>query len=87
MGNRPIKKWRSGNFEAAIWLNEKKVGDITTEFKTASLSRSWKKKEDDTWRRDVIHFRRMDLPKMITLLTKVQEELYLVSDHKEEEDE
>ncbi|MDD5178342.1 MAG: hypothetical protein PHT54_03635 [Candidatus Nanoarchaeia archaeon] len=83
MVNKPIKKWSSGNFEVAIWLNQKDKNGDKVEFKTASLSRSWKKKDDDTWRNDVVNLRRVDIPKAILLLQKAQEELYL--NDKEEE--
>lgn len=86
MANRPIKKWRSGNFEVAIWLNERVSGDAKVEFKTASLTRNWKRKDEDTWRSDVINLRRMDIPKALILLQKAQEELYLSEDSKREDD-
>lgn len=87
MANRPIKKYRSGNMEVAIWLNTKEQDGIKTEFKTASLSRSWKKKDDDVWRSDVVNLRRMDIPKAIVLLQKIQEDLFLADDKKDEEEE
>jgi len=87
MANRPIKKWRSGNMEAAIWLNERENNGQKIEFKTASLSRNWKKKDEDVWRSDVINLRRMDIPKAMVLLQKIQEELYLTHDEKDEEPE
>jgi hypothetical protein len=83
MVNKPIKKWSSGNFEVAIWLNQKDKNGDKVEFKTASLSRSWKKKEDDTWRNDVVNLRRGDIPKAILLLQKAQEELYLNNQEEE----
>jgi len=89
MANRPIKKWRSGNLEVAIWLNERINNDTKVEFKTLSLTRNWKKKDDDVWRSDVMNLRRMDIPKVMVLLQKAQEELFLTSqeheDKKEEE--
>ena len=84
MANRPIKKWRSGNMEVAIWLNERVSGDQKMEFKTASLTRSWKKKDEDQWRSDVVNLRRMDIPKALVLLQKAQEELYLAEEEKKE---
>ncbi len=87
MANRPIKKWRSGNMEAAIWLNERKNDGDKIQFKTASLTRNWKKKDEDIWRSDVINLRRMDVPKAIVLLQKIQEELYLSSEEVQEEKE
>jgi len=85
MGNRPIKKWRSANFEAAVWLNKKSTDNGEIEFKTVSLSRSYKKKDEDIWRSEVINFRRLDLPKLYTLLNKIQEELFLNKEEVKEE--
>ena len=78
MGNLPIKKFRSGNIEAAIWSNEKKFNNGLVEFKTVSLSRSYKKKDENMWRSDQISsLRRNDLQKVIIVLQKAQEELLL----------
>ncbi|MDD5253845.1 MAG: hypothetical protein PHG05_01935 [Candidatus Nanoarchaeia archaeon] len=77
MVNRPIKKWSSGNFDVAVWLNQKEKNGDKVEFKTVSLSRRWKKKDEDVWRNDVVNLRRGDIPKAILLLQKAQEELYL----------
>ena len=86
MVNRPVKKIRSGNIEAAIWLNEKDMGDgSVVGFKTISLSRSWKKKDEDIWRNDVVHLRRNDLQKVIMVLQKAQEDLLLSEEHQEKE--
>ena len=85
--NRPIKKFKAGNIEAAIWSNEKEFNGGLTEFKTISLSRSYKKKDEDIWRSDVMHLRRNDLQKVILLLQKTQEELLLNQEQKEEEGE
>ncbi len=87
MVNRPVKKYKSGNIEAAIWLNEKDMGDGSiVGFKTISLSRSWKKKDEDIWRSDVVHLRRNDIQKAIIVLQKAQEELLLFDEHAEKED-
>jgi hypothetical protein len=87
MANRPIKKWRSGNVEAAIWLNEKEKNGTKIEFKTLSLTRNWKKKDDNVWRSDVLNLRRMDIPKIMILLQKAQEELFLAEEPREKEKE
>ncbi len=73
----PIKKWRAGNIEIAVWLNKREVDGVEVEFKTLSLSRSYKKRGEDTWRNDVINLRRGDIPKMLVVLQKAQEELLL----------
>ncbi len=78
----PINKWRSGNIEVAVWLNKKDIEGDTVEFKSVSLSRSYKKKGEDTWRNDVINLRRNDLQKVIIVLQKAQENLLLSDDKK-----
>ena len=75
--NRPIKKWRSSNFEIALWSNERDINGTMVEFKTLSLSRSFKKKNEDIWRSEVVNLRRMDLPKVLTLLNEATKELFL----------
>src|SRR3989338_3147949 len=77
MNNRPIKKWQSGNVQAAIFENEKESNTGVVTYKTLSLSRSYKKKDEDMWRNEVIHLRRSDIPKVILVLEKAQEELLL----------
>ena len=86
MVNRPIKKFRSGNIETAIWSNEKEFNGGLVEFKTISLSRSYKKKGEDIYRSDVINLRRNDIQKVILVLQKAQEELLLNQEQKEEEE-
>jgi len=85
MGNQPIKKWRSGNISGAIWFNEREINGEKRGFKTATLRRSWKK-EGDVWRDETINLRRHDIPKLMTILSKIQEELFL-SQEEEDEDE
>ncbi len=76
MENRPIKKFRAGGIEAAIWSNKKVKNDKEEiEFKTVSISRSWKKA--DQWHSSVVHLRRNDLQKAILVLQKAQESLLL----------
>ncbi len=75
--NRPIKKWRSSNFEIALWSNEREVNGNIVEFKTMSLSRSFKKKDEDIWRSEVINIRRLDIPRLIVLLNEASRELFL----------
>ena len=86
MVNRPIKKFRSGNIESAIWSNEKEFNGGLVEFKTVSLSRSYKKKGEEIWRSDVINLRKGDIPRILLVLEKAQEELLLNQEQKEEEE-
>lgn len=86
MANRPIKKFRSGQLEAAVWFNEREVKDTIVGFKTVSLTKSWKD-DQDMWRNSTIQLRKNDIPKVILLMQKVQEELLLTHEEKEEGDE
>ena len=87
-GNLPIKKFRSGNIEAAIWSNKRDIDGNRVEFKTVSLSRSYKKKDENLWRSDQISsLRRNDIQKVILVLQKAQEELLLTEGGREDEEE
>jgi len=86
MGQKPIKKWKAGSIEAAIFENEREVNGNLVNFKTISLSRSFRKKGEEIWRNEVIHLRRMDIQKVILVLQKAQEELLLSHPEKEEEE-
>lgn len=77
MANMPIKKFISGNIQGAIWLNSKEIDGNKTEYKTVSITRSYKKKDEDVWRNEILNIRRSDLPKIMTILHKLHEELYL----------
>lgn len=84
--NKPIKKFRSGNIESSIWLNEKqdKEGNKIN-FKTVSLRKSWN--QEGKWHDATINLRRNDLQKIILVLNKAQEELLLSEEKEGEEDE
>ncbi len=75
--NLPIKKYRAGNFELVVWKNDKEINGEVVSFKTLSLSRSYKKKEEDIWRSEVINLRRQDLHKVMTLLNEASRHLWL----------
>jgi len=77
MADRPIKKWKTGSWEIAIWSNKRKINNEEVEFKTASMSRSYKKKDENIWRSEVINFRRSDLGKVYTLLDQARNFLFL----------
>ena len=83
MANRPIKKFKSGQLEAAIWFNERKKENITVGFKTVSLRKAWKD-DKDVWRDATIQLRKHDIPKIVVLMQKVQEELLLNQEEKED---
>lgn len=82
----PIKTFRSGNIQGAIWLNEREKEGQIFSFKTASLRKSWFDKEKNMWMNESINLRRQDLTKALVILTKLQEELFL-NDEEDEENE
>ena len=84
--SKPIKKFRAGNVETALWFNEKIIEGNKVGFKTATLRRFWKDKEKDIWRDEVINLRKQDVVKAILVLQKIQEELFL-NEEKGEKDE
>ena len=47
------------------------------EFKTVTLRRSWKDKEQNIWRDEKLNLRKADIPKILVILNKMQEELFL----------
>ncbi len=76
--NLPIKKFRAGNIEVAVWSNKRKrYNGEEVEFKTLSLSRSYKKKEDDVWRNEIINLRKGDIAKVSVVLNEAQKYLLL----------
>ncbi len=75
--NLPFKKWKAGNVEVVIWSNKKQKDNVEMEFKTVSINRSYKKKDEDIWRSDVINnLRRQDLAKLSLMLHEAQKKLY-----------
>jgi hypothetical protein len=84
-GNMPTHKFKAGNIEAAVWSNKKEIDGAQVEFRTISLSRSYKKKGEDLWRNDVINMRRNDIQKAIIVLQKAQEELLLKQQEEDDE--
>lgn len=91
VSNLPIRKFRSGAIEGVIWANKRKREDGSEiEFKTVTLRRSWKDKEQDVWRDEKINLRRSDIPKAMIILQKLQEDLFLntlTTEKGEDEDE
>ncbi len=86
-GNKPIKTYRSGNIQGALWLNEKEKNGQIIGYKTVSIRRSWKDAEKNIWRDETMNLRKQDLPKIILILQKLQEDVLLAQEEGEEEDE
>jgi len=81
-GNAPEKKFRAGAVTATIWANEGKNqnGEVTT-YKTISIERSYKDKEDK-WQ-STNSMRLNDLPRASLVLDKAYEYLVLKDGMKE----
>ena len=85
MGNLPIKKWRSGSFDGAVWLNKKKKENGEEfEYKSVTLTRNWQDKEQGIWRNEKINLRRQDLPRVMVLIQRMIDELYIKEGGKDE---
>ena len=83
--NKPYKDWKAGNMQVAVWKNKKDMQDGSeVEFKTVSLTRSYKKTGEDIWRHDALNLRRNDLQKAILLLRKAQEDMLLSDSSRDE---
>jgi len=87
MANRPIKQYRAGNVQGAIWFNEREVNGTIVGFKTVSIKRSWKDKEKGIWRDETLNLRKQDLPKIRVILDKITEDLLLTPEEEEDENE
>ncbi len=87
MANRPVHKVRISNWEASVWDNVKKMDGIEMGYKTVTLSRSYKKKDENIWRNELINnIRRQDIAKIQAILNKIQDYLFFEA-HKEREEE
>lgn len=88
MANKPIKTYRSGNIQGALWLNEREKEGQIIGYQSISIRRSWKDNEKNIWRDETINLRKQDLSKMILILQKLQEDVLLASNEEgDEEDE
>jgi len=73
--SQPEKKFRAGAISATIWANSGKKDEKPYEFRTISLERSYKDKNDQ-WQ-NAKSFRVGDLPKVKLVLDKAYEYLVL----------
>ena len=88
MANQPIKKYRISNWEGVVWDNKKTMNGVEMQYKTATVSRSYKKKDEDIWRSEVINNIRLnDIPKLRIILDKLQDFLYFEARELEKEKE
>jgi hypothetical protein len=81
--NMPEKKFRSGAIAATIWANSAVRDGKAVTYRTISLQRSYKDKNDEWQNTDSL--RTSDLPRAILVLQKAYEYVALYSDEAEEE--
>ena len=87
MANQPIKKYRISNWEGVVWENRKSINGGEIEYKTITVSRSYKKKDENIWRSEVINNIRLnDLGKLKAILNKLQDYLYFEAREQEKEE-
>jgi len=72
---KPIKKFKAGQFEVALWKNEYEKDGKKFEKITAGLQKSWKKPNSDDFDKSTISGIAInDIPKVIMLLNKAYED-------------
>ena len=81
--NLPEKKFRSGAIAATIWANSTVRDGKPATYRTISLQRSYKDKNDE-WK-STDSMRVNDLPKAVLVLSKAYEYLALNSEEIDEE--
>ena len=82
-GNSPEKKFRAGAIVATRWKNNVEKEGKTFEFKTVSLERNYKDKNDE-WQ-STSNLRLNDVPKAVLVLNKAYEYLALKEQDMHEE--
>src|SRR3989338_5487747 len=89
MANQPVKKYRISNWEGVVWDNKKKLSNgVEVGYKTITFSRSYKKKDEEIWRNEVINNIRLnDIGKLRAILDKLQDFLYFEARQQEEDEE
>lgn len=81
----PVKSYRAGNIQGALWANEREKDGQVFGFKTASLRRSWFDSEKKIWMNESINLRKQDVAKALVVLTKLQDDLLLSEEDGEDE--
>jgi len=86
--NRPVQEYRISNWKVSIWENVKEIDRASkVTYKTVSLSRSFKKKDENIWRNEVINnIRRQDLTKLRLILNKAEEYLFFETKESDEDE-
>jgi hypothetical protein len=76
---KPIRKYKAGTLEVAVWRNEGTSENEEFSFNTFSFNRSFKDKNGE-WKTTTI-LRREDLPKLRILLDEAYKEEVLKSEN------
>lgn len=71
MANKPIKKFKAGQFETSIWENEIQKDGRSFTAKSVSLRKSWK--DNENWKDSTINLQPNDIPKASFVLRKAYE--------------
>lgn len=72
---KPLKKFKSGQFEVSLWKNEHEKEGMKFDIVTASLQKSWKKAGSESFERSSISGIAInDIPKLLMLLSKAYED-------------
>lgn len=82
--SKPIFKVRSGNISASIFKNSVEKDKKKFEFFTIALQRSYKKEDSPDWINEHINLRKNDLHKLLIVLDKVSDELFVNKDEVKE---
>lgn len=86
MANQPIKKFRISTWEGVVWENKKSINGGEIEYKTVTISRGYRKKDEDIWRSEVINNIRLnDIAKLQVILGKLQDFLFFEARQEKEE--
>ncbi|MAF36450.1 hypothetical protein CL622_05030 [archaeon] len=78
--DKPIKKYRAGSIDAAIWLNSSDIDGTRVEYKSVTLRRSWRDKKTGVWRDEHINLRKTDIQKVLVVMQEVQKNVLLSSE-------
>ena len=71
MANQPVKKFKAGAVEAAVWLNEKKSGEKVTNVESVTIARRYMDKAGQ-WQ-STSSFSMNELPKVFLVANKAFE--------------
>jgi hypothetical protein len=77
---KPKISFKAGNIKASVFENKATKNGKEFKFDTIQLQRSYKKDENSDWVNESINLRKTDLSKLLVVLGKVQEYVFINSD-------